>query len=454
MYTIVDIETTGNGRKGNHITEISIFKFDGHSIVDELTTLVRPPCPIPPFITGLTGIDDDMVRDAPRFADIADQVMTFTKDCVFVAHAVNFDYGVIKAEFQLLGMPFARKKLCTVRLSRKLIPGLHSYSLGKLCSSLGIPIANRHRARGDAAATVTLFEQLLQKPKAANILQRALHAHSQEATLPPHLDQDQVAQLPQQPGVYYFLDQKGTIIYVGKAKNLKKRVLGHFYDQSEHEIRLCREVARIDYDRSGGELIALLMESAAIKQHFPKFNRAQKRVVKRYAIFLYEDRNGRAHLGFADHKQVRDPLTVLHSPTECRMVLKQLSDTFQLCPRYCQLVPLQATNLRCLSRTCDSHCSGAGAIADHNAKVQQAVTALAMPKGTLLLRQPGRDPNEQAFIYIEDGQYEGYGFIDAKHPVDTIEDIRAFLIPQKATLETQRIVESAIRKMGKHVLMP
>ena len=166
MYAIIDIETTGNGVKGNKITEIAIFLFDGKKIVNEFTSLVNPQCPIPRFITGLTGIDDDTVKNAPTFSEIAEQVLAFTQDCIFVAHAVNFDYGVIKEEFRQLNISFARKKLCTVRLARKLIPGMPSYSLGKLCSSLGIPLTDRHRARGDAAATVRLMQYMLQKPGA------------------------------------------------------------------------------------------------------------------------------------------------------------------------------------------------------------------------------------------------------------------------------------------------
>ena len=172
MYTIIDIETTGNGIKGNKITEISIFKYDGNQIVDEFTSLVNPQCPIPYFITGLTGIDDQMVQNAPIFHEIANTVQSITEGCIFVAHSVNFDYGVIKEEFRQIGIDFNRKKLCTVRLSRKLIPGLRSYSLGKLCSAIQIPLVDRHRARGDAHATVLLFEKLLEQPDADSIFKK------------------------------------------------------------------------------------------------------------------------------------------------------------------------------------------------------------------------------------------------------------------------------------------
>jgi len=292
LYTIIDIETTGNGLKGNRITEISIFKFDGDIVVDEFTSLVNPMMPIPYFITGLTGITNAMVQNAPTFTAISERVLELTKDSIFVAHSVNFDYGVIKEEFKRLKIPFLRKKLCTVRLSRKLVPGLRSYSLGKLCKSLDIPLKNRHRAKGDAEATVLLFKKLLALDPEKKLINSFLNARSQEATLPPLLSKTIVNKIPEVPGIYYFKNRDGKIIYIGKAINLKKRVLGHFYDKSNHEIKLCREIADIDFERSGSEAVALLMESAAIKTHYPLFNRAQKKRSRQYAIFTYEDRKG------------------------------------------------------------------------------------------------------------------------------------------------------------------
>ena len=135
MYSVVDIETTGNGPKGQKITEISIFNFDGNKIIDEFTSLVNPEQKIPHFITNLTGITEAMVRTAPKFYEIAKKVEEFTKDTIFVAHNVNFDYNIIRDEFKSLGFNFKRKKLCTVRLTRKIIPGLPSYSLGNICES-------------------------------------------------------------------------------------------------------------------------------------------------------------------------------------------------------------------------------------------------------------------------------------------------------------------------------
>lgn len=453
MYCIIDIETTGNGLKGNKITEISIFKFDGENVQEEYTSLVNPQCPIPYFITGLTGIDDEMVRNAPTFAEIAHHINTITQDSIFVAHAVNFDYGVIKEEFRQLGIDFTRKKLCTVRLSRKLIPGLQSYSLGKLCSAVGIPITDRHRARGDAKATVTLFKKLLQKPDADTVISSFLNSRSQEATLPPNLDRSIVEEIPQEPGVYFFQDEKRNIIYVGKAKNLKKRVLGHFYDKSEYEIKMCREVAHIDIELSGNELIALLMESAAIKKHFPKFNRAQKRTARQYAIFSYEDRQGIMHLGFALKKHVIRPLAVFSNPTDCRSFLTQIMHRFSLCGKYCQLVP-STIAISCNDISCKGICQGLENTTDYNLRVKEAISALTHPKERIILKLKGRSYDEEAFVLVENGIYKGYGFIDSNQMINSEEDLNAFLIPQRHSLEAQRIVDNAIAKLSDHLSIP
>ena len=456
MYTIIDIETTGNGIKGNKITEISIFKYDGGQIVDEFTSLVNPQCPIPYFITGLTGIDDQMVQNAPVFHEIADTIQSITEGCIFVAHSVNFDYGVIKEEFRQIGIDFTRKKLCTVRLSRQLIPGLRSYSLGKLCSAVQIPLVGRHRARGDAHATVLLFEQLLNKPESEDVFKKFLNARSQEATLPPHLPKSVFDNIPQKPGIYYFMNQKGEIIYVGKAINLKKRVLGHFYDKSRKEIQMCSETANIDFKLAGSELMALLMESAEIKRLFPPYNRAQKRTGKQYAIFAYEDRNGIMHLAYNTIKGVPNPLKIIHNQTECRAYLEEVCKSFSLCPRYCHL---QQTNVACSHHeinTCEGICRGKEAVEDYNQKVEEAITHMKLLASEVrIIKEKGRDSNESAVVLIADGIYKGFGFIDTDIEISTLEDVEAFITPQKHTVETESILTQYLLKHNKsQVLTP
>ena len=214
-YAIIDVETTGMGVQGNKITEIAVLVHDGEKVIDEFQTLVNPQCSIPFSISRLTGIYDHMVKDAPKFYEIAKNLVSITEDCVFVAHNVNFDYNVIRKEFSDLGFNYVRKKLCTIRLSRKLVPGLPSYSLGKICGRMGIRINDRHRAMGDARATAILFDKLIQLDQHGAVFESFLKPRSPKATLPPQISVKMFEALPESPGVYYFRDNKDKIIYVG-----------------------------------------------------------------------------------------------------------------------------------------------------------------------------------------------------------------------------------------------
>jgi DNA polymerase-3 subunit epsilon len=452
VYCIVDIETTGNGIKGNRITEISILKYDGHELVDEFTSLVNPECEIPYFITGLTGIDNDLVRNAPKLDEIASKILDITNDTIFVAHSVNFDYNVIKNELKGIGMKFSRKKLCTVRLSRKLRPGYNSYSLGKLCSAMGIPLSDRHRARGDAHATMLLFHKLLRTQGAEDVFKSFLNARSQEATLPPELPKEEFEKLPSTPGIYYFKDAKGGIIYVGKAINIKKRVLSHFYDKSNKELVLCKETHFLDFEETGNELVALLNESGEIKKHFPKYNRAQKRTVQHYAIFSYEDRNGIIHLAHNKLKLAPNPLHIYYTLTECRAHMEKICEDFQLCPKYCHLqenVP-HCSHFRL--NKCVGICHDIVHLQEYNSKVQLAINALKEKKNNYIIKGKGRTTEEETIVLIKNNLYAGYGFVPMEAQIATYEQLEPFLKLQKNTLESQRIVASYILKHPKGVI--
>src|SRR5215216_228278 len=232
MYAIVDIETTGGYAAANGIIEISIKIFDGSAIVEEYETLVNPDQIIPRYIQAFTGISNEMVQDAPRFEEVAEKVFTYLQGNIFVAHNVNFDYSFVKSHLEFYGYTFNAKKLCTVRLARQIFPGFPSYSLGNICHSLGIELNDRHRASGDAAATVTLFKKLLDSDEKGAI-ETGLNRNSKEAILPPNVPQAHFNALPKTPGVYYFHDQKGKVIYVGKARNILVRVNSHFTNNSD-----------------------------------------------------------------------------------------------------------------------------------------------------------------------------------------------------------------------------
>ena len=450
MYSVVDIETTGNGYKGQKITEISIFIFDGEKIIDEFTSLVNPEQKIPYFITNLTGITEAMVRTAPKFYEIAKKVAEITKDTVFVAHNVNFDYNIIRDEFKSLGFDFKRKKLCTVRLSRKIIPGLASYSLGNICSAEGIEIAARHRAKGDAEATVELFRRLIKRDQKFTI-NSFLNAKSREATLPPLLDKQVVDRLPERHGVYYFKNAQKEVIYVGKANNIKQRVISHFYDKKKKERTMCLETADISYTETGSELIALLHESSEIKHLYPKFNRAQRKAGEAVGLFSYEDQKGILHLAFNRLKLTPNPIMKFYSMAACRSTLEKICSAFELCPKYCHLQTNVNACFHYQLQQCRGICSEKETIESYNKRVHKAIKSLGLQTDNLVITENGRNDKELGFVLILNGIYQGFGYVDKKLEFNSLEDYLAHINPQKDNRDVQRILKSYLSKNENHL---
>ncbi|MDA9073512.1 exonuclease domain-containing protein [bacterium] len=445
MYSVVDIETTGNGYKGQKITEISVFLFDGEKIIDEFTSLVNPEQAIPYFITNLTGITEAMVRTAPKFYEIAKKVAEITKDAIFVAHNVNFDYNIIRDEFKSLGFDFKRKKLCTVRLSRKIIPGLSSYSLGNICTAEGIEIAARHRAKGDAEATVELFRRLLKRDDNFTI-NSFLNAKSREATLPPLLDKQVVDKLPERHGVYYFKNEQKEVIYVGKANNIKQRVISHFYDKKKKEITMCLETADISYTETGSELIALLRESSEIKHLYPKFNRAQRKAGEAVGLFSYEDQKGIVHLAFNRLKLTPNPLMKFYSMAACRSMLEKVCEEFELCPKYCHLQTNVNACFHYQLQQCKGICTGKEALESYNKRVYEAIKSLGLQTENLVIKESGRNNKEIGFALILNGIYQGFGYVDKKIKIEDTDDYQLYLQPQQDNRDVQRILKSYLTK--------
>ena len=439
-YAIIDVETTGMGIRGNRITEIAVLVHDGNKVIDRFHSLVNPECTIPFAITRLTGIDNHMVSDAPKFFEIAKDIIEITTNCVFVAHNVNFDYNVIHKEFMDLRFPYKRKKLCTIRLSRKLIPGLPSYSLGKLCSSIGIPLNDRHRAMGDTKATTLLFERLMELDTDQKVFASFLKKGSRQATLPPGLPKDIFDQLPERTGIYYFRDEKEEIIYVGKALNIKKRVLSHFYDKKNREVAMCQQTVNVTFEITGSELVALLLESSEIKRHYPLYNRAQRRNNEGFGIFSYEDRSGLIHLAWNSLKNAPNPIMKFYNTTECRIFMEKMCEQFDLCPKYCHL---QANVNSCFHyqiKKCKGVCRGEESLENYNQRVKEAIHYMSNDNKSYVIPQKGRNKEEKSFVLIENGIYQGFGFIDEQQQVSSLSELKEFLILKKDNRDVQRIL--------------
>lgn len=448
QFAIVDIETTGLAGRDNRVTEIAVVIHDGKQKLEEFHSLVNPGVPISPFVTRLTGIDDGMVSEAPEFSDLAEPLLTLMEDRVFVAHNVQFDYQVLRSEFKALGYDFYRRKLCTVRWSRKVFPGLHSYSLGKLCASLNIELNDRHRAKGDTDATVILFEKLMAADHTELYL-KMLSRSSGTGTLPSLLPRSDFEKLPETPGVYYFKDRNQKVIYVGKAVNIKKRVLGHFYDKSSKEITLCRETASLDFTETGSELIALLEESAEIKSIYPKYNRAQKRTNKGYAITTYRNRKGILQLGYNASKLVAAPLRTFFNVQECIAELERLCETHELCPRYTQLQSQPGPCDHYKLRSCKGICSGQESVEAYNERVLAAVEDLRMGGMSVVISLKGREEGERGLVLVERGVYKGHGFISEEETIERWENFAGYIQPREHNSDVIRLIDQYLRSQKK-----
>ncbi len=289
-FSLIDIETTGSFKKGQKIIEIAIINIDGDEITDEYTTLINPEIRIPYFITTLTGITNENVENAPKFYEIAKKIVEMTKDRIFVAHNVFFDFNFIKHEFSELGFSFSRDKLCTVQLARKFLPGHKSYSLGELSKDLAITNSGRHRAMGDAKATFELFK-LIQKKMNSNI---ELISDAKKLALPANVDREEFESLPHAIGVYYFYNGHGDILYIGKSLDIKKRISQHFHPDLKRrkDIELKNQIYKMSYTLFPHELAALVFECMEIKKHYPRYNHSLKRKIFPYALKLKLNMDG------------------------------------------------------------------------------------------------------------------------------------------------------------------
>jgi DNA polymerase-3 subunit epsilon len=430
LYAVVDIETTGGFASGNAITEISVLVHDGQDIIKRFETLINPEMDIPPYIEALTGISNDMVKDAPRFKEVADELYELLLDKVFVAHNVNFDFSFIKHHLSLSGYELNAQKLCTVRLSRKLLPGHGSYSLGKLCAALGIPVHNRHRAGGDAEATAILLGLLI-KSDLDGVIAQTLNRKAKEQLLPPNLSRAQIDKLPRVPGVYYFKDQKGGIIYVGKAKDIQKRVYSHFTGSNIGKQRqeFLKNIHSVDFEICGTELMAFILEAAEIKRLWPENNRALKHHEQKYALYVFEDQNGYMRLGIDKYKKQMPVLHSFNTLLEGHNLLRSLIKEHILCEKLCYV---QTKRIACTAHVegkCSGACVGKESAASYNVRVKYAIEYLKGMLPTYAVLDKGRNEEEQSCLLVEQGKFYGMGYISYHTDIEGPEMLKSVLQP-------------------------
>lgn len=452
MFAIIDIETCGGKfefRKGR-IIDICILIHDGLSVVDKFSTLINPECRIGSFYTNLSGITNEMVADAPKFHEVAKKIIEITEGMIFVAHNVGFDYGFVKDEFASMGYSYKRETLCTVRLSRKLMPGKVSYSLGKLCDSLDITIEGRHRAEGDAVATAQLFDMLLQ----IKSLDPVYKNKGVEDLMTRRIDkikQYVLKKLPEACGVYYFLDREGNIIYIGKSLNVYQRALSHFNSKEQKSKKMLNDLYNVDFVPTGSELIALILESEELKKHKPKYNRVRKDENFKYSIDWFLDDNGIVNLKMLEYSESQNSLQSFVSFASARERLDSWIETHTLCVRYCGLTGEDSVCFNHQIKKCLGICAGKEGIELYNTRVKRILDHYIFIHPTFMILDRGRNFEERSVILIEEGKYSGYGYFDHTMEVSSHHELKDLVNKTTYYPDSNDLVRSFVKSNGHKV---
>jgi len=405
---------------------------------------MNPERRIQSYVSRLTGIDTELVLFAPKFYQLAKRIVEITEDTTIVAHNAAFDYRMLQTEFRRLGYEFERPTLCTVQLSKRLLPGMDSYSLGKLVKQLGIPLNSRHRAEGDAQATVKLFELLLNKDSSKNIIHQAKMGKPKK-----HRDQKLIRLmegLPATVGVYYFQDEDGKVLYVGKSRNIKKRINQHFASDQPKAIEMQRAVEKLSYERTGNELIALLKENQSIKEIQPPFNQALKNKVFTHGLFINEA---------SEYHQLRikklsgndKPLMAFKNYQQAKKIISQWVEEYNLCPKLSNLERNKTGS--CFHygiKKCYGACVGKESAENYNTRVGQLISRLSFDNQDFLLIDRGRFNHEKSLVYIKDAEVYGFAYFDLNYQIINKSILERILIRLVPDFVAGELVKNYIRK--------
>jgi DNA polymerase-3 subunit epsilon len=451
MYAILDIETTGGKYNEEGITEIAIHKFDGHVVTDQFISLINPEKEIQPFVVNLTGINNKMLRTAPKFHEVAKRIVEITDGTVIVAHNAQFDYRILRTEFRRLGYNFERKTLCTVDLAKKLIPEQESYSLGKLVRSLGIPVSDRHRANGDALATLKLFKLLLSKDADKNIVKEITKAETLGELSPTQLDI--VEQLPSEIGVYYMHNKDGEIIFLGKSGNLKKRVNQHFTGNGDRARKIQKETKRVTYELTGNELVAYLKENEELGRNKPKYNPYSHPKLFSHGIYQSTDESGYNILLAQKTHPLHNPVATFNSMYSAQNFLYKINSEFQLCPI---LNGQSAAKINCSqyeTGECLGACIQKEAPLAYNGRVQQALEKYTLTHKNMLLVDKGRELGEKSGVLIKNGIFKGLGYFDLNHQMNNVQILESIITHMEGSPNAKHIIETYLRKRRVHKII-
>lgn len=445
MYAILDIETTGGQYNEEGITEIAIYKFDGHEVVDQFISLINPEIPIQPFVVKLTGISNAMLQSAPKFFEVAKRIIEITEGCVLVAHNAQFDYRVLRTEFNRLGYNFESQTLCTVELSQKLLPEQKSHSLGKLVRALGIPMSDRHRAAGDAQATVQLFKLLLAKDTEKEILTSLIKSDTKKGISPKLLDL--LEGLPSTTGLYYIYNEKGEIIYLGKSRNIKKRVNQHFTSTARKSKRIQREAFSVQYETTGSELIALLKECQEIKVNKPAYNRALKKTIFPWSLYAEKDTYGYLALKLQKTDGRKKEIVSFPGIVEGRNALFAIVEKYKLCQKINGIDASDKENCFALElENCNGACINKEMPEEYNERVMEFINNNSFNNQSMIIIDRGRSVEERSAVLIENGVYKGYAFYNLNYQITNIDILKNIIVPMENNKDVKVIIQNYIRK--------
>ena len=444
IYSIVDIETTGGKFNEEGITEIAIYKFDGKEIIDKFISLINPEKNIQPFVVNLTGINNKMLRNAPKFHEVAKRILEITENTIFVAHNTSFDYRILKTEYNRLGYNFKRNTLCTLELSKKLILDMDSYSLGKLTKQLGIPLTQRHRASGDALATVKLFKLLLDKDLDKNIILENIK-NTNKSNLPKNLNQI-LEELPNSTGVYYLHNKNSEIIYIGKSKNIKKRINQHFTGKDSKSNKLQIHTSSVSYDETGSELIALLKESNLVKLHKPIYNRKLRKSIYPFGVYKHIDNNNYINLSISKTITSADPITTFKNMNNAVSFLNKLINENNLCQKLCGIYNSKNSCFSYTINECSGACINLEEFEQYNNRLTNAIKYLNFENQNFAIIDKGRNVDENSFVLVENGLFIGLGYFNLNFQINNIEVLRKILIQMKHNCDNQQIIQSFLKK--------
>lgn len=373
----VDVETTGGHPAWHRVIEIGIVAATGTRFEYEWSTLVNPGVPIPPMIQHFTGITDEMVRCAPFFEDVADELLQRLEGRLFIAHNVRFDYGFLRSELKRAGRRFNSRTACTVKLSRRLHPAERHHNLDAIIERHGLQCERRHRALADAQVLWQLW-CTLRKQRPAEQIGQALAEIAQLPSLPAHLSPELADELPEGPGVYRFYGEGDALLYVGKARNIRQRVLAHWQSASRDmkSQRLTEQTRRVEWTDTAGELGALLLEARLVRELKPLFNR-QLRGSSQVWTWLVTDDGAAPQLAPLDQMQLSfeaaDAFGLFRTEAAARKTLTQVAREHKLCLK---MLGLERTAGSCFAyqiQRCAGACVGAESLSLHTARLKMAL---------------------------------------------------------------------------------